>query len=50
MSRKRTVNPDGNTRNLSVLLPEPVYMALKTEAASRGISVGQLVRIRLTAK
>jgi hypothetical protein len=47
MARPRTINPKGNTRRLSVVVPEPLVNELKREAKKQGRTLGSLVREKL---
>ena len=48
MARPRTINPKGNTRTTSVVLPEDVHARLTREAERRGVTLGQVIRERVT--
>lgn len=47
MARPRTINPNGKTRKLSVVLSETVVRDLEREAKRRGVTLGAVVRERL---
>jgi len=47
--RPKKINPNGNTKAVSIIIAQETYDALKTEAANRGISLGDIMRERLDA-
>ena len=47
MARPRVINPKGEVRKLSAVVPEKVAQELEREAAKRGVTVGQVIRERL---
>jgi hypothetical protein len=49
MARPRVINPKGEVRKLSAVVPEKVAQELEREAARRKVTVGQVIRERLAS-
>ena len=49
MARPRVINPMGEVRKLSAVVPETVAKELEREAAKRKVTVGQVIRERLAS-
>ena len=49
MARPRVINPKGDVRKLSAVVPEKVAQELEREAKKRNVTVGQIVRERLAS-
>jgi hypothetical protein len=49
MARPRVINPKGEVRKLSAVVPEKVAQELEREAARREVTVGQVIRERLAS-
>jgi len=47
MARPRFINPDGNTRKLSVMVSDDLAEELAREAKTMSISLGEVMRRRL---
>ena len=47
MARPRVINPMGEVRKLSAVVPETVAQEPEREAAKRKVTVGQVMRERL---
>jgi len=49
MARPRTIDPDGRTKDVNVVLARDTYEVLSSMAADRGISLGAVVRETIAA-
>jgi hypothetical protein len=47
MARPKSVNPQGDTKALFVLLPLSLHVKLEREAKKRGVPLSQVARERL---
>lgn len=44
MARPRVINPNGKTRRVVSIVPEPTAKRLEREAQKRGVTVAQVIR------
>lgn len=48
MARPRTINPKGEVRHLTARVPEPLARELEREAKRKGVTLGEIIRKRLS--